>query len=192
MPRARRGFTIIEMLIATAVAALVMGTLAGVFYYISTVTPQQGDQLAATNDLRLALDWIARDGVQAHSFTINATTCTDPCEDPACEAPYYYGHFSSFINFSGNATRTVRYRYECDEGQLVREEWTSEDTIALNTTIAFHIARYGDVIFECGDDDLCDGWYPLTVNMTATLNPDTDAEIWEKDSRHIEMRTARW
>jgi len=69
MPRARRAFTIIEMLIATAVAALIMGTLAGVFYYVSTVTPQQSDQLAATNDLRLALDWIQRDGVQAHSFT---------------------------------------------------------------------------------------------------------------------------
>ena len=193
MPRARRGFTIIEMLIATAVAALIMGTLAGVFYYVSTVTPQQGDQLAATNDLRLALDWIARDGVQAHSFTINATTttCTDPCEDPACEAPYYYGYFSSYIDAFGEDTRTVRYRYECDAGQLVREEWTTEDPVS--TTIAFHIARYGDVTFECGDEvTLCDGWYPLTVNMTATLNPETDAEIWEKDSRHIEMRTAKW
>ena len=190
MPRARRGFTIIEMLIATAVAALIMGTLAGVFYYVSTVTPQQGDQLAATNDLRLALDWIARDGVQANSFTINTTPCPE-YPDP-CEGSYYYGHFSSYINMSGEATRTVRYRYECDAGQLVREEWTTEDPVSTSTTIAFHVARCGDVTFECGDDDLCDGWYPLTVNMTATLNPDTDAEIWEKDSRHIEMRTARW
>jgi hypothetical protein len=164
-----------------------MGTLAGVFFYISTVTPQQGDQLSATNDLRLALDWIQRDGVQAYSFTINGESCPELCEDP-----YYYGHFSAYIDAFGEDTRTVRYRYECDDEQLVREEWTSEDTIALNTTIAFHVARCGDVTFQCGDDDLCDGWYPLTVNMTATLNPDTDAEIWEKDSRYIEMRTSRW
>jgi hypothetical protein len=175
------------MLIATAVAALIMGTLAGVFYYISTVTPQQGDQLAATNDLRLALDWIQRDGVQANSFTLNGESCPETCEDP-----YYYGHFSSYINMSGEATRTVRYRYECDDGQLVREEWTTVDPVSTNTTIAFRIARCGDIKFECGGDETCDGWYPLTVNMTATLNPDTDAEISGTDSRHIEMRTARW
>ena len=188
MPRARRGFTIIEMLIATAVAALIMGTLAGVFYYISTVTPQQSDQLAATNDLRLALDWIQRDGVQANSFTLNGESCPEICEDP-----YYYGHFSSYIDMIGEATRTVRYRYECDEGQLVREEWTTEDPVSTNTTIAFHIAQCGDVTFECGDEvTLCNGYYPMTVNMTATLNLDTDAEISGADSRHIEMRTARW
>jgi prepilin-type N-terminal cleavage/methylation domain-containing protein len=188
MPRARQAFTIIEMLIATAVAALVMGTLAGVFYYISTVTPQQGDQLAATNDLRLALDWIQRDGVQANSFTLNGESCPETCEDP-----YYYGNFSAYINVSGNATRTVSYRYECDDGQLVREESTTLDSVTTNTTIAFHIARCGDVTFQCGDEvTLCDGYYPMTVNMTATLNPDTDAEISETDYRHIEMRTSRW
>ena len=191
MPRARRAFTIIEITIAAAVAALIMGTLASVFFYISTVTPQQGDQLAVTNDLRLALDWIQRDGVQANSFTINATPCPeypDPCEDS-----YYYGHFSSYIDAIGDATRTVRYRYECDDGQLVREEWTTEDPVITNTTIAFRIARCGDVTFQCGDEvTLCDGYYPMTVNMTATLNPDTDAEISEADSRHIEMRTARY
>jgi len=140
--------------------------------------------------LRLALDWIQRDGVQAHSFTLNGEPCPESCEDP-----YYYGHFSSYIDMIGDATRTVAYRYECDEEQLVREEWTtedSEDTATINTTIAFHVAQCGDVIFECGGRDPCDGWHPLTVNMTATLNLNTDAEISETDSRHIEMRTARW
>jgi type II secretory pathway pseudopilin PulG len=188
MPRARRAFTIIEITIAAAVAALIMGTLASVFFYISTVTPQQGDQLAATNDLRLALDWIQRDGVQSYSFTLNGESCPDTCENP-----YYYGHFSSYINLSGNASRIVSYRYECDDGRLVREESTTEDPVTTNTTIAFHIARCGDVIFECGDEvTMCDGYYPMTVNMTATLNADTDAEIWETDSRHIEMRTSRY
>jgi len=190
MPRARRGFTIIEITIAAAVAALIMGTLAGVFYYISTVTPQQSDQLAATNDLRLALDWIQRDGVQAYSFTLNDDECLDSYEDP-CEGSYYYGYFLSHLGMSED-TRTVRYRYECDEGQLVREEWTTEDTDDItNTTIAFHIAQCGHITFECGDNiTLCNGYYPMTVNMTATLNPHTDAEISGKDSRHIEMRTA--
>lgn len=187
MPRARRAFTVIEITIAAAVAALIMGTLAGVFYYIVTVSPQQADQLAVTNDLRLALDWIQRDGVQAHSFTLNGESCPDPCE-----GSYNYGHFSSFINMSGNATRTVSYRYECSDGKLVREEWTTEEPGALNTTIAFHIARCGDITFECGGDSICDGWYPLIVSMTATLNAETDAEISETDSRNIEMRTARY
>jgi type II secretory pathway pseudopilin PulG len=187
MPRARRAFTIIEITIAAAVAVVVMGTLGGVFYYISTVTPQQSDQLAATNDLRLALDWIQRDGVQANSFTLNGEPCPETCEDP-----YYIGHFSSYIDMIGDDTRTVRYRYECDDQQLVREEWTTVDPISTSTTIAFRIARCGDITFECGGAGLCNGYYPLTVNMTATLNPDTDAEISGTDSRHIEMRTARY
>jgi hypothetical protein len=92
----------------------------------------------------------------------------------------------------GEATRTVAYRYECDEEQLVREEWTTEDPATTNTTIAFHIARCGDITFECGGDEPCEGWHPLTVSITATLNMDTDVEISETDSRHIEMRTARY
>ena len=187
MPKARRAFTIIEVTIAAAVAALIMGTLAGVFYYITTVTPQQSDQLSVTNDLRLALDWIQRDGVQAYSFTLNGEPCPDTCEEP-----YYYGHFSSYLDMIGEATRTVAYRYDCDEGRLIREEWTTEDPVSTNTTIAFHIAHCGDITFECGGDDPCEGWHPLTVSMTATLNPDTDAVISETDSRHIEMRTARY
>ncbi len=187
MLRARRGFTIIEVTLAAAVAVLIMGTLAGVFYYISAVTPQQSDQLAATNDLRLALDWIQRDGVQAYSFTPNGESCPDPCE-----GLYNYGHFSSYINLSGEAIRTVSYRYECDDGRLVREEWTTEEPDIITTTIAFHIAECGDVIFECGGDDPCEGFHPMSVSMTATLNPDTDAEISETDSRHIEMRTAEY
>jgi type II secretory pathway pseudopilin PulG len=187
MLKARWGFTIIEITIAMAVAALIMGTLGGVFYYISTVTPQQSDQLSATNNLRLSLDWIQRDGVQAYSFTPNEESCPDPCE-----GSYYYGHFSSYIDMIGEATRTVAYRYECDEEQLVREEWTTEDPATTNTTIAFHIARCGDITFECGGDEPCEGWHPLTVSITATLNMDTDVEISETDSRHIEMRTARY
>ena len=189
MPRARRGFTLIEITIAAAVAALIMGTLAGVFYYISTVTPQQSDQLAATNDLRLALDWIQRDGVQAYSFTLNYDECLDSYEDP-CEGSYYYGYFLSYLGMNED-TRTVRYRYECDEGQLVREEWI-DDGDHTYRTIAFHIAQCGDITFECGGDDTCDGQHPMTVNMTATLNAETDAEISGTDSRHIEMRTAEY
>jgi type II secretory pathway pseudopilin PulG len=187
MPRARGAFTIIEVTIAAAIAALIMGTLAGVFYYITTVTPQQSDQLSVTNDLRLALDWIQRDGVQAYSFTLNGEPCPDTCEEP-----YYYGHFSSYLDMIGEATRTVAYRYECDEGKLVREEWTTDDPVSTNTTIAFHIAHCGDITFDCEGDDPCEGWHPLTVSMTATLNPDTDGEISETDSRYIEMRTARY
>jgi prepilin-type N-terminal cleavage/methylation domain-containing protein len=188
MPRAKRGFTLIEILVAMVVVVLIMGAITSVFYYLLVIPPQQTDQLNAENQLRLSLDWIQNDGVQAHSFTLNES----PCSPSAYPDSVYYGYFSSYNTSKQNNLRYVSYRYEGE--QLIREESVGCDSYpSKTTTIAFNIEGMGDVSFYCGEGvTLCDGRNPITVNMTVTLNPDSQNKVRKEisitDTRYIEMR----
>jgi prepilin-type N-terminal cleavage/methylation domain-containing protein len=194
MPRDKRGFTLIEILVATVVAVLIMGAISSVFYYLLVIPPQQTDQLNAENQLRLSLDWIQRDGVQAHSFTLNATPYPP---DPPCEGSYRYGYFSSYADPGcvdvdlGCSEVRVAYSYDDVNDRLIREE--SIDGVTTYTTIAFNIADLCDVTFECGDGvTLCEGRNPITVNMTVTRNKDSQNKVRKEisitDTRYIDMR----
>ena len=198
MPRAKRGFTLIEILVATAVAVLIMGAITSVFYYLLVIPPQQTDQLNAENQLRLSLDWIQNDGVQAHSFTPAFTPDENPCI-PSDE--FDYGYFSSYA--SANCTDPdpdencskilVAYRYDSGNEQLmlIREKALWEETSGCGTinttTIAFNIVDKDHVTFTPPE-----GANALSVNMTVTLNADSQnnvrKEISITDTRYIEMR----
>ncbi len=169
----------IELVIAMAITTLMMGAIGSIFYQVLVVPPRESDQLTAINELRLALDRIQHDGVQAHEYTLNE----DPCPDP-CVGSYYYGHFSSYTDPDCYEIRTVYYRYECEDRQLIREESIEGEPTTNTTVIAFHIAAAGDVSFAYDENN------PVTVNMTVTLNPGTANEISETDTRYIDMRAA--
>jgi len=168
MRRHKRGFTLIEVLIATVITCTLMGLLSTTYYCFMTMPAHQSDQLTATNQLRLALDFIQYDGVQAQSFTPGS----DPYE--------YYGYFSSYTDPEGSGSRTVAYKY--DDGHLLREE--SIDGDVDSRIIAFHIADAEDVVFDY------DGGRQLTVSIIATLNTDTMSETMKTDTRQIDMRAA--
>jgi prepilin-type N-terminal cleavage/methylation domain-containing protein len=171
MTRGKRGFTLIELMIAIAITAMISGGLVSAFYYVSTVPPQQTNQLTAENELRLALDQIQNDGVQAQSFTLGS----DPYE--------YYGSFSSNPDPTGYGGCTITYRYE--DGQLVREKSIDGESSTVSS-IAFYIADAEDVIF------VYDGDRQVTVTMTVTLNADTQNKVSktvsQTDTRQIDMR----
>ena len=180
MLRTKRGFTLIELTIAMAIAGLIMGALGSVFYYLMVVPPEQNDRLTATNELRFALDWIQQDGVQAQEFHPPNETgnCTDNC----------YGYFYSEGYPPPSWTSNVYYKYEEPEppspyGKLFRVETIDEETITR--TLSSHIVNFGDVSFRYDDHD------QVTVNMTVILNPGTANEISETDTRYIEMRAAQ-
>ena len=168
MRRHKRGFTLIEILIAMVIAGTLMGLLSTTYYYFMTIPAHQSDQLTATNQLRLALDQIQYDGVQAQSFT------------PGSDPQEYYGYFSSYTDPQGSGNRTVAYKY--DDGHLLREE--SLDGDVDTRIIAFHIADAEDALFEY------DGDKQVTVSIMATLNRDTMSETTKTDTRQIDMRAA--
>jgi len=169
MRRQKRGFTLIEVIIATVITVTLMGLLSTTYYCFMTMPAHQSDQLTATNQLRLALDFIQYDGVQAKSFTPGS----DPYE---C-----YGYFSSYTDPQGSVNRTVAYKY--DDGHLLREESIDGD-LDTSRIIAFHIADAEDAVFEY------DGDSQVTVSIIATLNTDTMSETMKRDTRQIDMRAA--
>jgi len=193
MPRAKRGFTLIEILVATVVLVLIMGAITSVFYYLMVIPPQQTDQLNAENQLRLSLDWIQNDGVQAHSFTPDENPCS---LDPPPHAGYY-GYFSSYASAScanpGSGCPEIRiaYRYDNANKRLIREKALWEETSGCGTinttTIAFNIVDMGNVTFTSLEGD-----NTLTVSMAVTLNEASQnnvrKEISITDTRYIEMR----
>jgi prepilin-type N-terminal cleavage/methylation domain-containing protein len=178
MRRTKRGFTLIEILIAMAIAGLIMGVVGSAFYYLMVVPPEQNDRLTATNELRFSLEWIQHDGVQAHNFTSG-------------EYPSYYGHFCSRDDPDDPlCCIQVSYSYDVDNNQLMREETMCSNSTATpvpSMILSSNILEYEDVIFDHGGE----GAGNVTVTMTVTLNPDSPNEIVETDSRYIEMRAAQ-
>lgn len=164
MPRNQRGFTLIELVIVMAITSLMMGAIGSIFYQVLVVPPRESDHLTAINELRLALDRIQHDGVQAQSFT--------PDTDQN------YGYFT-WTDYPSLNDHTVAYRY--DGGQLIREE-SIDGELPTTTVIAFHIAYIPDVVFSY------DEYNAVKINMTVTLNPGTANEISETDTRYIDMR----
>jgi prepilin-type N-terminal cleavage/methylation domain-containing protein len=175
MRRTKRGFTLIEILIAMAIAGLIMGVVGSAFYYLMVVPPEQNDRLTATNELRFALEWIQHDGVQAQNFTSE--------ENP------YYGYFCSRDD-PDDPECCIRVDYKWEEPNLIREETMCSNSTATpvpSMILSSNILEYEDVSFDCGGEDAGS----VTVNMTVILNPDTPNEISETDSRYIEMRAAQ-
>ena len=167
MARTQRGFTLIEILIAVTVSTMLMGALGSVFVQLLVVPKQQSDQLAAVNDLRLALDFIQYDGVQATGFTDQ----TDP----------YYGYFL-WQNYSSGDNYKITYRY--DNSRLMRDE-AINGTQQSSLAIAFHVADYESITFANS------GNKTLTVTMTISMTTVMGKDIVETDTRHIDMRAAQ-
>jgi prepilin-type N-terminal cleavage/methylation domain-containing protein len=167
MMRTQRGFTLIEILIAVTVSTMLMGALGTVFVQLLVVPKQQSDQLAAVNDLRLALDFIQYDGVQATGFTEQ----TDPS----------YGHFL-WHDYSSEDNYKITYRY--DNSRLMRDE-AINGTEQSSLAIAFHVADYESITFvNNGNNSVI---VTMTISMTTVMGKD----IVETDTRHIDMRATQ-
>lgn len=137
----QRGFTLVELIVAAAIIAVVAGMLATILYQLLVIPSRGNAQLTVDGDLRNAGLWLVRDGNAAWTFTPGA--------------PPVYGTFA--ITRTGNTTATVTYRYE--DGALVRERRTRNETSTIG--VARHVAASDDVRFTCIGD-------VVVVEITAT------------------------
>lgn len=168
MIRTKRGFTLIEILIAVTITSMIMGSMGGFFYQLLVVPKQQSDQLAAVNDLRIALDFIHYDGVQATSFTKQ----TDP---------NYYGYFL-WQDYSSEDNYKITYRYE--DSRLMRDV-SINGTPQSSLAIAFHVADYEHITFVNSGNNA------VNVTMTISMTTVIGKEILQTETRHIDMRAAQ-
>jgi prepilin-type N-terminal cleavage/methylation domain-containing protein len=77
--RNERGFTLVEMLVATAIAGILSIALVGTVFQVTTVAVNGTDKLAAANDIQNAVHQINRDGHMASAAVGgNSLTLTYP------------------------------------------------------------------------------------------------------------------
>ncbi|MFQ5826809.1 MAG: PilW family protein [Dehalococcoidia bacterium] len=67
MMKHQRGMTLVELLVASAITALVAGGVGPAIIQFMTVTDSTSDGLAALHDVRIATHWIARDAHMAQT-----------------------------------------------------------------------------------------------------------------------------
>jgi prepilin-type N-terminal cleavage/methylation domain-containing protein len=99
-----RGFTLVELLVAMAIIAFVVGILAMVVYQFSRIPRWGNAQLDVDNDLRNVGMWLMRDGNGSTSFT-SSGSC---------------GVFA--VPTSSGSTRAITYTYSLAESALTRQD----------------------------------------------------------------------
>ncbi|OGO42984.1 MAG: hypothetical protein A2137_03270 [Chloroflexi bacterium RBG_16_58_8] len=78
--KGERGFTLVEMLVATAITGLVFSVLGAAVHQVVTVPEYGNDRVTALHELQNAAYWVNLDGQMAKSATGGATlvlTLTD-------------------------------------------------------------------------------------------------------------------
>jgi len=126
MMKDERGITLVELLVALAISALIIGTLGTAIYQIFEITGWGNNNLVVQHDLRNAATWLNRDVLSASKAVI-----TQEGND------YQMVLGVPYLGASGVVTRTITYTcYACiydpvDEyGDLVRISDSSTVTVA--------------------------------------------------------------
>ena len=69
MTEGERGFTLVELLVATAIMGLIFSVLAAAIYYVVTIPEYGNDRITALHELQNAAHWVNFDGQMAKSAT---------------------------------------------------------------------------------------------------------------------------
>jgi len=160
-----RGMTLVEILVAVAITALITGTLVTAIYQIYQVTGWGNNEMRVQHDLQNAATWLNRDVVSASSAEVSGSPGGD--SQMVLTIPY-------FITDTTTLTRTITYTYTYDpvdgHGDLVRISGSSK------VTVARHI---GYIAFSATD----------TVTSAITITITSQAgDVTGSATLHLDMR----
>lgn len=147
MRRCEKGLSLVEILIAMTIGAMVVALMVPATQLIMRLGPRLDNELAVLHDLDITRRWLIRDGQAFHSFTVLAS--------PG------YGRFE-WTDYTGElpVKYTVTYSYDAENTSLTRKE--RRNGVAKSTLrIARNILTEGDVRFEIRDGI-------VSVNITST------------------------
>jgi hypothetical protein len=122
------GATLVELLLAVAVSAMVLTMLGTAVFQFFTISNWGQARLSVLKDLQTAGLWLGRDAQEASSFVPGVGTV--------------YGTFRW-----SDASIEFRYSYSAADQALVREA-IAGSIVQSTLTVARHIASQGDVTFS--------------------------------------------
>jgi len=154
----QRGFTLIEMLIAISIGALVISIIGMALYQISSLSIKGKDELLVQHQLQNVASWLHRDVVTASSIVVNGAAIT-------LTIPYY-----EFGEDQETQYRNISYTFSDSDGTLTR---SSEGQSEI-------VGRYIDSINFGASGTVTD---TLTVTMTVEIRNSRRTSVLTLDLR---------
>ncbi len=152
--RSQKGFTLIELIIALAIASAIGVAVTMTAHSMITIPSMSNDSNTAINQVRNAVHWISRDALTAQTVAINNT----PGE-------LMFLEFTR-TDLDDSELHTISYSFESmPDGlnKLNRSETDNSGT--MQTIIAQYIRSKEADVTECSWDDVTN---ILSVTITAT------------------------
>ena len=142
-----KGLTLVEIVIAMTVGAMVVALMVPATQLMMRLAPRMDNEMTVMHDLDIARRWLIRDGQAFRSFTVLSS--------PG------YGRFE-WTDYTGKVPvrYMVTYSYDAENTSLTREE-RRNGVVKSTLRIARNILTEGDVKFE-----ILDGI--VSVNITST------------------------
>lgn len=157
--RSQPGFTLVEIVVALSVAALVLVGVAALMYYMIVGVGKQSDQVTARLQVQYVSFWIGEDVVQAQEIVV---------ENSTGNAALGMKGFPLTITWQGdNGSNSVRYDFQNmgqNPWQLTRE-YKVDDAIVGNSTVSGYLVPWSLV----GNEDK--GTWGNITNVGNATNP---------------------
>jgi prepilin-type N-terminal cleavage/methylation domain-containing protein len=163
----RRGFTLVEMLVALTLFVTTISIAIGGFVTALRTQRQIASLIAANNNLSLTLEQMAREIRTGYSFCRSGMSCYDSASS-AC------GHpgtpiASNELNFVNSATQLITYRLE--GGAIKRDIGSSFGGSVTTETITSDNVTVRRLDFTMCGYAPADGWPPrITISVGVSSN----------------------
>ena len=163
--RREGGFTLVEMLVAVVIEAMIVGALAAAFIGIVRGTSQVNQSLSQSGDARIAAAYIISDAANSSGPEISLTDTTS-CADatppvPGTETPVVRFDWSS--PSSSGTTTPIIVIYYLVSNDLIRRE-CSNGTLVSDRIVASQVAA---ATAACAPTANCTGT-PTSITVTIT------------------------
>ena len=164
----KRGFTLVEVLIAMAIMAILAGGVATTIYQIFAINAQSNNAMLVIRQVQTLGQWLNKD--------VQMAQVTDPGDTDGFPLilEWDYRDFSDG-SYTGQA-HTITYTYDSATGIIERENTLysstpDDDTIVSTTTIT--VAEYIDTVTFTGN----------TLEVTASKDGQSETRNYEINNR---------
>ena len=163
LSRRQKGFTLIELIVALAIASAIGVAITMTAHNMITIPAMSNDSNTAINQVRNAVNWINQDVQGANA--VNAT-------------PIAPGFFSISLQEWDSGTWTTHTIIYSLEGTGLKELWRDYDSGTTRNLIAQFIdPENTSCSWDTNDNDM------LTVTITATVENKTETRTFQVKPR---------